>query len=144
MNQIFQRIISIFLYTLPLKASLPFGYYFFYKFSFLKILFFITFPIALLENSIPLGSLILFLLLFFGLVRNTKVPYFVRYNAFQAILIDIALIIMSYILRIIPIIELGSILFVLILTLFIYSVIYCIYGKEPEVPLISRSVRMQI
>ena len=144
MNQIFQRIISIFFYTLPLKASLPFGYYFFYKFSFLKILFFITFPIALLENSIPLGSLILFLLLFFGLVRNTKVPYFVRYNAFQAILIDIALIIMSYILRIIPIIELGSILFVLILTLFIYSVIYCIYGKEPEVPLISRSVRMQI
>ena len=132
------------MYTLPLKASLPFGSYLFYKYSFLKILLFLTFPIALIENSLPFGSFLLFIILFAGLVRNPKVPYFIKFNACQALLIDIALIIISYILRIFPIVELGSIIFVFILCIFIYSISQCIYGVEPEIPLISKSVRMQI
>ena len=132
------------MYTLPLKASIPFGYYLFYKYSFLKILLYLTFPIEIIENSLPFGSFLLFIILFTGLVRNPKVPYFVRYNACQALLIDIALIIISYLLRIFPIVELGSIIFIFTLCIFIYSISQCIYGVEPEIPLISKSVRMQI
>ena len=144
MNQIFQRFSSVFLYTLPLKASIPFGYYLFYKYSFLKILLLLTFPIAIIEKSLPFGGFLLFIILFAGLVRNPKVPYFVRYNACQALLIDIALIIISYLLRLFPIFELGSIIFILMLCIFIYSISQCIYGVEPEIPVISKSVRMQI
>ena len=144
MNQIFQRLSSVFLYTLPLKASIPFGYYLFYKYSFLKILLLLTFPIAIIEKSLPFGGFLLFIILFAGLVRNPKVPYFVRYNACQALLIDISLIIISYLLRIFPIVELGSIIFIFTLCIFIYSISQCIYGNEPEIPLISKSVRMQI
>ena len=144
MNQIFQRLSSIFLYTLPLKASIPFGYFLFYKYSFLKILLLLTFPIAIIEKSLPFGGFLLFIILFAGLVRNLNVPYFVRYNACQALLIDIALIIISYFLRIFPIVELGSIIFIFTLCIFIYSISQCIYGVEPEIPLISKSVRMQI
>ena len=144
MNQIFQRLSSVFLYTLPLKASIPFGYYLFYKFSFLKILLFLTFPIVIIEKSLHFGSFLLFIILFAGLVRNPNVPYFIRYNACQALLIDIALIIISYLLRIFPIVELGSIIFIFTLCIFIYSISQCIYGVEPEIPLISKSVRMQI
>jgi hypothetical protein len=132
------------LYTFPLKASIPFGYYLFYKYSFLKILLLLTFPVAIIEKSLPFGGFLLFIILFAGLVRNPKVPYFVRYNACQALLIDIALIIISYILRIFPIVELGSVIFIFTLCIFIYSVSQCIYGVEPEIPLISKSVRMQI
>ncbi len=144
MNQIFQRLSSVFLYTLPLNASIPFGYYLFYKYSFLKILLLITFPIAIIEKSLPFGSFLLFIILFAGLARNQNVPYFVRYNACQALLIDIALIIISYLLRIFPIVELGLIIFIFALCIFIYSISQCIYGVEPEIPLISKSVRMQI
>ena len=144
MNQILQRLSSVFLYTIPLKASIPFGYYFFYKYSFLKVLFFLTFPIEIIEKSLPFGSFLLFIILFAGLARNPKVPYFVRYNACQALLIDIALIITSYFLRILPVVELGSIIFISTLCIFIYSIFQCIYGVEPEIPLISKSVRMQI
>ena len=144
MNQIFQRLSSVFLYTLPLKASIPFGYYLFYKYSFLKILLLLTIPISIIEESLPFGSFLLFIILFAGLVRNPNVPYFVRYNACQALLIDIALIIISYLLRIFPIVELGSIIFIFTLCIFIYSISQCIYGIEPEIPLISKSVRMQI
>ena len=147
LNQILQRLSSVFIYTLPLKASIPFGYYFFYKYSFLKILLFLTFPIAIFEKSLPFGSFFLFIILYAGLVRNPKVPYFVRYNACQALLIDIALIIISIIsnlLRILPIVELGSIIFIGTLCIFIYSITLCISGVEPEIPFISKSVRMQI
>ena len=144
MNQVFQRLSSVFIYTLPLKASIPFGYYLFYKYSFLKIILFLTFPIAIIEKSLPFGSFLLFIILFAGLVRNPNVPYFIRYNACQALLIDIALIIISYLLRILPIVELGSIIFIFSLSIFIYSISQCIYGVEPEIPLISKSVRMQI
>ena len=37
MNQILQRLASVFLYTLPLKASIPFGNYLFYKYSHIAI-----------------------------------------------------------------------------------------------------------
>tara|TARA_B100000902_G_C26749759_1_gene640308 strand:+ start:238 stop:621 length:384 start_codon:yes stop_codon:yes gene_type:complete len=127
-----------------LKASFPFGYYLFYKFSFLKLLIFLTFPVAIIEGSLPFGGLLLFLIIFAGVVRNPKVPYFVRYNACQALLLDIALIIFSYLLRILPLFEFGSIVFISILSIFIYSIYQCINGIEPEIPFISKSVRMQI
>ena len=144
MNQIFQRLSSIFIYTLPLKASIPFGYDLFNKYSYLNILKLLTFPIEIIERSLPFGSFLLFILLFAGLVRNPKVPYFVRYNACQALLIDIALIIISILFKILPIVELGSFIFIFTLCIFIYSTFQCIYGVEPEIPLISKSVRMQI
>jgi len=47
-------------------------------------------------------------------------------------------------LRIFPIVELGSIIFIFTLCIFVYSIYQCICGVEPEIPLISKSVRMQI
>ena len=144
LNQIIQRLSSVILYTLPLKASLPFGYYFLYKFPFLKILLLLTFPVAIIERSLPFGGLLFFIILFAGVVRNPNVPYFVRYNACQALLLDIALIIISYLLRILPLVEFGSIVFIFTLSIFIFSIFQCINGVEPEIPFISKSVRMQV
>tara|TARA_B100000212_G_scaffold31352_1_gene20475 strand:- start:891 stop:1277 length:387 start_codon:yes stop_codon:yes gene_type:complete len=127
-----------------LKAVLPFGSILFYKFAYLKIILFITLPIAIIENNLPFGSLLLFFILFIGVVRNPNVPYFVRFNGCQAILLNIALILLSYLLRIFPLVELGIILFILTLAIFIFCVIQCISGIEPEIPLISKSARMQI
>ena len=127
-----------------MNASIPFGAYLFDKYSLLKIVSLLTLPIKIIENSLPFDGFLLFIILFAGLARNPKVPYFVRYNACQALLIDIALIIISYLLRIFPIVELGSIIFIFTLCIFIYSISQCINGVEPEIPLISKSVRMQI
>ena len=123
---------------------LPFGSILFYKFAYLKIILYITLPIAIIENSLPFGSLLLFLILFAGVVRNPNVPYFVRFNGCQAILLNIALILFSYLLRIFPLAELGLFLFILTLAIFIFCLIQCIFGIEPELPLISKSARMQI
>ncbi len=144
LNQIIQRLSSVIFYTLPLKASLPFGNYLFYKFSFLKVLLYLTFPVAIIERSLPFGGLLFFLILFAGVVRNPNIPYFVRYNACQALLLDIALIIINYLLRILPVAEFGLIVFVFTLSIFMFAIFQCINGVEPEIPFISKSVRMQI
>ena len=144
LNAISQRLISAIIYTLPLKAALPFGYLLFYKFSLLKVLLYFTLPVIFLEKSLPFGDLLLFILLYVGLVRNIKVPYFIRYNACQALLLDIALIILGYILRIFPLEIISSLVFITSLSIFFFSVTQCGFGIEPEIPLISKSARIQI
>ena len=153
LNQIFQRIISIFLYTYPLNGSKPFGDYLFLKYNFLnELIFFLTIPINIIEGIFKYGGLgvfsglLIFLILFAGVVKNPKIPYFVRYNACQSILLYIALNIIAYLFNIIsfPFSILISFVFVVSFTLFIFSVVQCIYGVEPEIPFISKSVRMQI
>ena len=152
MDQILPRLSSVLIYTLPLNAAKPFGDYLFSKYYFLDILIdLITFPIEIIEKSLPFGSFLLFILLFAGVVKNPKIPYFVRYNACQPILINIALIIITYLISILPIFEVDSIIsilfsviFIFILCIFVYSISQCIYGLEPEIPFISKSVRMQI
>ena len=144
LNQIIQRFTSVIFYTLPLKASLPFGSYLLYKFSFLKVILYLTFPVAIIEKSLPFGGLLFFLILFVGVVRNPNVPYFVRYNACQALLLDIALIIITYLLRIFPLAEFGLIVFIFTVSIFLFATFKCIYGNEPEIPFISKSVRMQL
>ena len=144
MNQIIQRALSAIFYTLPLKASLPFGYYLLYKFSFLKVVLLLTFPASIIERALPFGGFLFFIILYAGVVRNPNVPYFVRYNACQALLLDIALIIINYLFRILPLVEFGSIVFLFTLSIFIFSIFHCVNGVEPEIPFISRSVRMQI
>jgi len=100
--------------------------------------------VILIENSLPFGGLLLFLIIFAGVVRNPKIPYFIRFNGCQALLLEIALIIFSYVLRIIQINELGLFLFISTVAIFIFSFVQCLYGIEPEIPFISKSARMQI
>ena len=136
-----------------LKASIPFGDYLFAQYYFLKvIIFYLTLPINLIEGTLKYGGLggfsglVIFFVLFAGVVRNPKVPYFVRFNACQALLLNISLIIITYLLGIfsLPIPELISFIFIASFSIFIFSIFQCIYGIEPEIPLISKSVRMQI
>ena len=105
---------------------------------------FITLPFALIESSVPFGSILMFFIIFLGLARNPKVTYFIRFNSCQAILIYIALILLGYIVQIIQLSELSSLLFMISLVVFVFASINCLLGLEPEIPLISKSARIQI
>ena len=105
---------------------------------------YIALPFYLIEDSIPFGSILIFFIIFLGLARNPKVTYFIRYNACQAILLNIALILLGYIVQISQLYELSSLLFVISILVFIFVTIKCLLGLEPEIPLISKSARIQI
>ena len=92
---IWQRLLAALLYALPWADAVPFGRALFGLFPALQWLTLPALPLALLQNQIPFGGFVLFLVLFLAVVRNPQVPYLIRFNALQAILIDIVLILVS-------------------------------------------------
>ena len=147
-----QKLIGILIYVLPWSDAIPFGRYLFMDFPFLQWLAFPALPIIFIEQSIPFGSLILFFLLFLGVAKNPKIPYFLRFNTLQAILLDIGVIIISYGFQIIIqpfgkgliVSTLSSTVLIAILAIVIFAFGECLQGKEPDLPAISEAVRMQL
>ena len=90
-----QRLLALLTYLLPWSDGLPFGRSLTSLFPVLQWLSLPALPLVLIEQAIPFGGFILFLVLFLGVVRNQRVPYFIRFNALQAILLDIILIVLS-------------------------------------------------
>ena len=152
MPSIGARILGVLLYMIPWSDSLTFGNHLYIKYPFIQIIQIPAIPIILIERSIPFGSLLLFLAIFFGLVRNSKVSYFLRFNALQALLINIGIIIASFIFEIIfspfanslIIRTLSSSLLISIFLMIIYSVWSCTQGNEPNLPGISQAAKMQL
>ena len=89
------RALGVLLYMIPWTDSLIFGNHLYIKYPFTQIIQIPAIPIILIERSIPFGSLLLFLGIFIGLVRNSKVSYFLRFNALQSLLINIGIIIVK-------------------------------------------------
>lgn len=82
-------------YLLPWAAGISFGGFLFKDFPFLLLLQIPVLPLLLLYGLIPFGSIIVFFLLLFLVVRNERIPHFIRFNVMQAILLDIALVIVN-------------------------------------------------
>ena len=146
------RLLGVLLYMIPWSDSLTFGNHLYIKYPFLQIIQIPAIPIILIGRSIPFGNLLLFLAIFFGLVRNSKVSYFLRFNALQSLLINIGIIIISFIFEIIftpfsnslIIRTFSSSLLIGIFSMIVYSVWSCTQGNEPNLPGISQATKMQL
>ena len=147
-----ERILGVILYMIPLADSLAFGNHLFMKYPFTQIIQIPLIPIILIERSIPFGNLLLFLAIFIGLVRNTQISYFLRFNALQSLLINIGIIIISFIFEIIlnPFLNtliirtFSSTLLISLFSIIVYCVWACTQGDEPDLPIISQATKMQL
>ena len=147
-----QRLLALLTYLLPWSDGLPFGRSLTSLFPVLQWLSLPALPLVLIEQAIPFGGFILFLVLFLGVVRNQRVPYFIRFNALQAILLDIILIVLSLAFNLLlaplggnfAVRTLANTVFLGMLVLLLVAVVQCIRGKEPDVPSLSEAVRMQL
>ena len=152
MPSIGSRILGVFLYMIPWSDSLMFGNHLYLKYPFIQIIQAPAIPIIVIERSIPFGNLLLFLAIFLGLVRNNKVSYFLRFNALQSLLINIGIIIISFIFEIIfspfssslIIRTISSTLLISIFSIIVYCVWSCTQGKEPNLPGISQATKLQL
>jgi uncharacterized membrane protein len=92
-----------------------------------------------------------FFLLFLAVVRNPNVPYFIRFNTLQALLVDIVVVLIGYAFTILLPIggglmmrTLSSTVVVGVLAVVIFALIECSRGREPDLPGLSQAVRMQL
>lgn len=92
---IWQRLLALLAYLLPWSEGVPFGRSLYGMFPALQWLSLPVIPVVMLQQLVPFGGFLLFLLLFLAVVRNPKVPYFIRFNVLQAILLDIVLVLLT-------------------------------------------------
>ena len=152
MPSIGAKILGVLLYMIPWADCLTFGNHLYIKYPFTQIIQIPAIPIILIERSIPFGNLLLFLAIFIGLVRNTKISYFLRFNALQSLLINIGIIIVNFIFEIIFSPFLNSLIIrtfssTLLFSLFaviVYCVWSCTQGNEPDLPIISEATKIQL
>ena len=146
------KILGILLYMIPWADSISFGNHLYLKYPFTQIIQIPAIPIIIIERSIPFGNLLLFLGIFIGLVRNHKVSYFLRFNALQSLLINIGIIIISFIFQIffspfensLVIRTFSSTLLISLFAIITYCIWSCSQGNEPNLPGISQATKMQL
>ena len=139
-------------YLLPWSDALSFGRELYNLFPWISYLALPATPVLLLERSIPFGGFLLFLVLFLVVVRNPNVPYYLRFNVLQAILLDILLVVLALAFNVLlsplgnslMIRTLNNTVFIGALVLVLYASIQCVRGKEADLPTLSDAVRMQL
>lgn len=143
------RLWSSLLYLLPLVGVLPLGtseYGLFQTIPALGLVLSPLFRLIPLHSGIP--GIAIFLLLFFLVVRNTRIAHAVRFNAIQALLLDIATFLATVVIGLFGDIfsglNLGMILGTLSTTVLLavlgavgYAVVQTILGRYSQIPVLS-------
>jgi len=141
------------IYLFPLVYSLPFGIILLSQFPWLYPFFSPIISLYRVTNALPFASLIIFFGLWLGVVRNDNMSYFLRFNAMQAILLNILQILFSLILGVLtPAFGAQSLINeTLSNTIFMGSIAACfaciffsVQGKYAELPGISDAASSQI
>ena len=149
------RIFASLPYLLPIISGLEFGRFFFEQFPTLKVILLPLTPVFLIYGLIPagLGGVVIFFLLFLLVVRNERVPHFIRFNAMQAILLDILLVLCSLLFFniLLPALKINLITETLANIVFLgtvvacgYSIVQSLLGRYAEIPTLSEAVHAQV
>ncbi len=155
------KLYSCLLYAIPMASVSPYGSLIFSRVPYLRYPFepFIflneILNIPVIPQLISVDS-VAFLCIYFFVVRNIRVPHFVRFNAMQSILLGIILVLIQIISSLFaPLFtNFGSALFLLEVifnTIFIgitaaciYSVVQTIRGVYAEMPVVSDAAYYQV
>jgi hypothetical protein len=148
------RIFGALVYLLPLYSAFAFGMFIFQQIPFLgAALAIVLTPLAFLYSSLgTFGSLIIFFVLFFAVVRNPRISHFIRFNTMQAILIDILVYLVGLVLGFVAkglganlVVEtLFNVVFLGAFAACVYSVIQSVLGKYADIPTISDAAYSQV
>jgi Chloroplast import apparatus Tic20-like len=148
------RIFGALVYLLPLYSAYPFGVLLFRQFPALgEVLEIALSPLALIYGILGnFGSLIIFFVLFFAVVRNPKISHFIRFNVMQAILIDILVYLVGLVFSLLIrglsgnlIVEtLANVIFLGTIAACLYSIFQSILGKYAEIPTVSEAAYSQV
>jgi hypothetical protein len=154
---LWQRLLALLPYSLTWSDALPFGRDLFGSFPSLNALRLPAMPAMLVQNlgsmgGMNLGGLLLFVLLFAAVVRNPQVPYTIRFNTLQALMLDILLVVIGLVFQLLQSLLGGGLLFRTLantvflgtLLILLFTVVQVLRGKEADLPTLSEAVRMQL
>ena len=146
------RIVAILPFIIPLMGTIAFTHSAYSMIPLLKHAMFIFAPAMQIFYGNQFIPFLTFFALFLLVVRNEKLPHFVRYCTMQAILLDICCMLGGLIMQYMPIFVMVSWmgewmeLAVLANSFFalFYSIFNALQGLYPEIPIITEAVYAQV
>ncbi|XP_057435801.1 protein TIC 20-II, chloroplastic [Lotus japonicus] len=149
-----ERLISVAAYTLPFFNSLQYGRYLLSQYPNLAVLLDPLIPFLSFYRSLPYASFIAFFALYLGIVRNPSFPRFVRFNAMQAVTLDVLLVLPLLLHRIFTPGRAGlgfrimvwshNAIFIFSVLCFLYSAASSVLGRTPYLPFVADAASRQI
>jgi uncharacterized membrane protein len=112
----------------------------------------LLFPAILVYSIVPFADLVVFFALYFLIVRNERIPHFIRFNTMQALLLNIVLFVLRLTLQIFEvspslqfiISAIYTAIFLTVLGVVGYTIVQSLRGRYAEFPAISDAVYMQV
>ncbi|KAL0402688.1 UNVERIFIED_CONTAM: protein -II, chloroplastic [Sesamum latifolium] len=148
------RLISAAAYFSPLFNGLQYGRFLFTKYPVLATPFEPLLPLLSLYHSVPYASFVTFFGFYLGIVRNPSLSRYARFNALQALVLDVLLVVPVLLQRIITPGRSGialkltawahSGLFVFVVGCFVYGLVASVLGKTPYLPLVAEAAGRQL
>ncbi|GLT83686.1 hypothetical protein SLE2022_019600 [Rubroshorea leprosula] len=147
------RIISAICYFYPFFDGIQYGRYVIAQFTPLQVMIQPLLPAIRIFRSFPLNGFLVFLTLYFVIVRNPSFSRYVRFNTMQAIVLDVLLIFPDLLERSFNprdglgldlMMSLDSTVFLFILVCLIYGSSSCLLGQMPRLPIVAEAADRQV
>lgn len=147
------RLISAVCYFYPFFDGIQYGKYVITQFSPFQILLQPLVPAIRIFKGFPLNGFLVFLALYFAVVRNPNFSRYVRFNTMQAIVLDVLLIFPDLLERSFSpkeglgldvVMSLDSTIFLYLLVCLIYGSTSCLLGQLPRLPIVAEAAERQV
>ncbi|KAL7597973.1 protein TIC 20-v, chloroplastic [Lactuca sativa] len=147
------RLISAVCYFYPFFDGIQYGKYVITQFSFMETLIQPLVPAIRVFKSFPFNGFLVFLTLYFVVVRNPNFSRYVRFNTMQVIVLDVLLIFPDLLERTFNpkdgigldlLMSVDSTVFLFLLVSLIYGSSSCFLGQVPRLPIVADAADRQV
>lgn len=147
------RLISAICYFYPFFDGIQYGKYVITQFAPIQAFIQPLVPAIKVFKSFPFNGFLVFLTLYFVVVRNTNFSRYVRFNTMQAIVLDVLLIFPDLLERTFNprdgfgldlMMSLDSTVFLFLLVSLIYGSSSCLLGQVPRLPIVADAADRQV
>lgn len=147
------RIISAVCYFYPFFDGIQYGKYVITQFAPVQALIQPLVPAIRVFKSFPFNGFLVFLTLYFVVVRNPNFSKYVRFNTMQAIVLDVLLIFPDLLERSFNprgglgldlLMSLDSTVFLFLLVSLVYGSSSCLLGQVPRLPIVAEAADRQV
>lgn len=147
------RLISAVCYFYPFFDGIQYGKYVITQFTAIQALINPLVPAIRVFKSFPFNGFLVFLTLYFGVVRNQNFSRYVRFNTMQVIVLDVLLIFPDLLERsfnprdgvgLDVLMSLDSTVFLFLFVSLIYGSSSCLLGQVPRLPIVAEAADRQV
>ncbi|MCL7028674.1 hypothetical protein MKW94_027189 [Papaver nudicaule] len=147
------RLIAAICYFYPFFDGVQYGKYVVTQFEPIQVLLQPLIPAIRVFKSFPFNGFLVFITLYFIVVRNPNFSRYVRFNVMQAIVLDVLLIFPDLLERSFNptdgigldlIQSLDSTVFLFLLVSLVYGSGSCLLGQVPRLPIVAEAAERQI